>query len=206
MKKLSTWLIIIGIIIICLPLAGKLYLHYEQQKLYEAYQSSLSADIMDEEFIDGVPAYEGEEPPENKEKQSIDGVIGKLEIPSISVDLLLLEGSSGRELRYGAGRVTSTSLPGQIGNCAIAGHRDYTFGTYFSRLDEVKNGDLITVDYQGTVYQYEVYDSFVVEPTEVSVLEPTEQAVLTLITCTPRGKSTHRLIVRAQLVANERGS
>lgn len=196
MKKLHTWLIMIGIIIILIPIGGKIYMQHEQQKMYEEYKSQIESDMMDVKFKDEVitaPAVE--------EKKEIQGVIGRIKIPSISCDLLLLEGSSSRELGYGAGHVLSTAMPGQVGNCAIAGHRDYTFGTYFSRLDEVNINDIVEVEYQGSTYSYQVSEILTVEPTETSVLsQPSDQTMLTLITCTPKGSSKYRLIVHAKLI------
>lgn len=201
MKRLSTWLIIIGLITMAIPVAGKCYMYYEQQKMYDAFlkEQALAkeqAELMTEAFDDDISAQAAE----TDKPQQIKGVIGRIEIPKISSDLLLLEGSSSRELRYGAGHLTGTAMPGDVGNCAVAAHRNYTFGTYFNRLDEVENGDTITITYNGSVTVYTVFNSLTVLPSDISVLEqPADDTILTLITCTPKGSNTHRLIVQARL-------
>lgn len=176
-------------------------MNYQQQKMYDDYLKAqkIAEDqsaLMNEAFSDSTPQ-EGSAP---EAATQVSGVIGRIAIDRIDCDLLLLEGSSSRELRYGAGHLDGTALPGQKGNCAIAGHRNYTFGTYFNRLDEMKNDDPIAITYEDHTYTYLVYDSFTVLPDDISVLEqPDDDSIITLITCAPKGSNTHRLIVRARL-------
>lgn len=109
-----------------------------------------------------------------------------------------------KALHNGVVHYPDTALPGQTGNVVIFGHSsgqwwapgDYKF--VFTLLDKLKSQDLIYLDYQGTRYIYRVYDSFVVKPTDLSVLNQGSKNILTLITCTPVGTSTNRLIIRAQ--------
>jgi sortase A len=90
-------------------------------------------------------------------------------------------------------------MPGELGNAAIAGHRT-TYGAPFFDLDHVKPGDdIFLTDTQGRRWDYKVDRSFVVSPTDVSVLDPTPFAQLTLTTCNPRFSATNRLIVTAKL-------
>jgi sortase A len=90
-------------------------------------------------------------------------------------------------------------LPGQLGNAAIAGHRT-TYGAPFFDLNQLKAGDdIFLTDTQNRRWDYKVTRSFVVSPTDVSVLDPTPFAQLTLTTCNPRFSATNRLIVTAQL-------
>lgn len=129
-------------------------------------------------------------------------VIGRIKIPSIRVDLLLVEGTDAKELRVGAGHFTGSAMPGQKGNCAIAGHRNYTFGSMFNRLGEMKAGNIITIEENKQVFQYRVNHISVVEPSDVAVLNQNKhKRELTLITCTPVRIATHRLIIRAELIA-----
>lgn len=197
MKKLSTLLIIAGIIIISIPVIGKTYMHFTQQKMFEKYVMELGK----YEVSEKVTTSEAIDVQEDSKKSPISDVIGKISIPSISSDQLLLEGSEAKQLKYGAGHIKGTVLPGEKGNCCIAGHRNYTFGTYFNRIDELKNGDIIEINYNNTVYKYKVYESVVVLPDDVSVLLGTDQeSLVTLITCHPKGSNTHRLIVRGTLI------
>lgn len=129
-------------------------------------------------------------------------VIGRIKIPSIRVDLLLVEGTDAKELCVGAGHFTGSAMPGQKGNCAIAGHRNYTFGSMFNRLGEIKTGNIITIEENKQVFQYRVSHISVVEPSDVAVLNQNKhKRELTLITCTPVRIATHRLIIRAELIA-----
>lgn len=124
-------------------------------------------------------------------------VIGAMKIPALEISVNLLEGT-GKELKYGVGHMPITAYPGQEGNCVIAGHRTYPF----RYLDLLRNGDIITIRFGDKLYTYSVYDLFEVEPTETWVLNPVEghPYSLTLITCTPYMVSSHRLIVRAELI------
>lgn len=201
-KRISTMLIIAGILLICIPLVGRLYMDYQQEKIYEEYQGALAKEFaeLEKSFSEVAGESATEEslnPPE--EPPGITGILGRIKIPAISVDLMLVEGTGSKQLQWGGGHVTGTAMPGETGNCSIAAHRDYTFGTYFSRLDELKPGDQIIIDYQGVDFNYTVTESFIVSPDEVSVLEPTKEPIVTLITCHPRGSGKQRLIVRGQL-------
>lgn len=124
--------------------------------------------------------------------------IGVLSIPSIGVKELIVDGSDKRALRGSLGHIKSTVYPGEMGNCAIAGHRNYNFGLYFNRLNEVKLGDSISVATANGTYNYVVTNIVVVEPQDVSVLTDFSNVEeLTLITCTPLYIASHRLIVQA---------
>lgn len=120
-----------------------------------------------------------------------------LRIPKINLEEAVREGSTSNVLSSALGHVENTALPGEEGNCCIAGHRNYVFGKYFNRLDEVALGDVIELETKDSLYQYEVVSIEVVEPEEVSVLAYAEGKNLTLITCTPFMIGTHRLIVHA---------
>ena len=205
LKRFSILLIICGAILICAPLFGSLYNNYQQDKLYAQYEKNLEQEFadLDKTFSETITSdginLTGETNP-SKQVGSIEGIMGRVNIPKISADLLLIEGATSEQLKWGAGHVTGTAMPGEAGNCAIAAHRNYAFGKYFSRLNEVKPGDAIDIEYIGRSYKYMVVDSFIVEPDEVWVLGKTEKSMVTLITCHPRGSGTKRLIVQGELV------
>jgi sortase A len=97
-----------------------------------------------------------------------------------------------------AGHHTGTANPGEMGNVVIAGHRDIR-GKVFLNLDKLKEGDEIFL-YTGLgIYRYIVRGSTIVKPTRIDVMNPTDDARLTLITCTPIGLATNRLIIVADL-------
>ena len=139
----------------------------------------------------------------------------RLQIPTIGLDVLVVEGTTPSALRAGAGHYIGTPLPGEAGNVAIAGHRT-TFGHPFNHLDEVHPGD--EIDLYTPIYEfiYRAVPSFVsvtsfdgtvnphpVLPTDISVIAaPTDPRVheLTLTTCNPKGSAAQRLVLRAVLV------
>jgi len=125
------------------------------------------------------------------------------------VNVIVVEGISGNALRAGAGHYENTSLPGEIGNVAIAGHRT-GFGEPFRHLDALRAGDKVVLETPIGTYTYEVLGPFdghgnpwVTHPRDLTVLYPTVDAELTLTTCDPPHTSKNRLIVRAKLIKSE---
>jgi sortase A len=122
--------------------------------------------------------------------------IASLSIPRVDLSAVVLHGSDARTLRRGPGHLESSALPGEAGNMVIAGHRD----SFFRPLRGVRRGDDIFVDTPGERFHYRVTSLDVVDPHDVSVLESTDHATLTLITCYPfwvLGHAPDRFIVRA---------
>jgi sortase A len=127
-------------------------------------------------------------------------VLGIIEIPKIKTKMPVIKGTSEQVLDMGAGYLEGTAYPGQVGNSAIAAHRSRTYGRMFNRLDEIKEGDKVTIKTDKGTYQYEVFDTFLVKPNDLSVLQKKgDKKILTLITCHPSNNPTHRLIVQAIL-------
>jgi sortase A len=128
------------------------------------------------------------------------GAIDHLIIPRIGVNKFVVEGVQVDDLMKGPGHYPGTVLPGQDGNAAIAGHRT-TYGAPFFDLNELSVGDPIYItDLAGRTFTYTVSQPpRVVSPNDVSVLNPTPYAALTLTTCNPRFEATSRLIVVARL-------
>lgn len=125
--------------------------------------------------------------------------LGILKIPRIKIEAVMVEGVTANDLRFAVGHFPGTGLPGQEGNLAIAGHRNFITGDFFGHLDKVEPGDELIVEYYGRTYTYEVTEVFVVEPRDTWVLKPGSGSQITLVTCTPPRLSTHRLIVRGTL-------
>lgn len=123
-----------------------------------------------------------------------------LKIPRINLEEAVREGTTPNVLSSALGHVVNTALPGEDGNCCIAGHRNYVFGKYFNRLNEIEKGDYIEIETSYETYKYEVTGIEVVEPEEISVLDYAEGNNITLITCTPFMIGTHRLIVHGKMV------
>ena len=124
--------------------------------------------------------------------------VTRLSIPSIDMDAIVVEGTSYRQLSIAPGHMTDTPAPGESGNSVITAHRD----TFFRHIYELKKGDEIVVRRGGKSFQYVVDRKSVVKPSDVSVLKPTMDARLTLITCYPTyyvGPAPERLVVTAKL-------
>jgi len=127
-------------------------------------------------------------------------VIGRIQIPAIGVDQYVVQGTTEADLAMGPGHYAGTSLPGQAGNIAIAGHRT-TYGAPFNDLDELKVSDAIVLTTDaGQQFTYVVSaPPTAVSPQDVAVLDSGEQNELTLTTCTPRFSASQRLVVVALL-------
>jgi sortase A len=126
------------------------------------------------------------------------GAIGMITVPKVGLDKAIVEGTTTADLRQGPGHYRGTSLPGQPGNAGIAGHRT-TYGAPFSRLNELVAGDLVSVTTPQGSFRYDVTHTFVVQPSDLSVIAPSSTNELTLTTCTPRYSASQRLVVQALL-------
>ncbi|HUF83797.1 MAG TPA: class E sortase, partial [Acidimicrobiia bacterium] len=126
-----------------------------------------------------------------------------IRIPKIGVDKVVVEGTTVADLRKGPGHYSGTPLPGQIGNAAIAGHRT-TYGAPFGSLDQLAEGDIITVETLSGSFDYRIVEGgvFVVKPSQVEVLDqppPDEpEATLTLTSCNPKYSARERIVVKAE--------
>ncbi len=124
-----------------------------------------------------------------------------IEIPSINIVKIIVEGITPKDLRRGPGHFPKTPMPGEIGNSAIAGHRT-SYDAPFGNLNTIAPDDIIYVTTTKGKFAYTVKDVSVVEPSKTSVLANTPQvATLTLITCHPRFSTSQRLVVRAELTS-----
>ncbi len=122
----------------------------------------------------------------------------RIVIPAMGLDAPVVEGDGWEELKMGAGHHVGSVNPGERGNMVISGHND-VYGELFKDLGDLDIGDEATVYAGDTPYRYVVVAKRIVEPTEVSLLGPTPDATLTLITCYPYLIDTHRLVVIAEL-------
>ena len=127
------------------------------------------------------------------------GIIGYVEIDEIAVKLPIYHGTDDSVLQVGAGHIEGTSLPigGAGTHCGISGHRGLPSAMLFTDLDKLKLGDVFTIHTLDLVLTYQVDQILVVEPSNVDALaiEPGKD-YCTLVTCTPYGINSHRLMVR----------
>jgi sortase A len=134
----------------------------------------------------------------NSPRIPIDGLLGLMEIPRLEISAVYEEGVDDDTLAGGIGHVPGTPLPGEPGNAALAAHRD----TYFHRLGEVQVGDVIHVKTRRGEHHYRVASTAIVKPGDVSVLDNTPVATLTLVTCYPFnyvGTAPQRFVVTATM-------
>jgi sortase A len=124
-------------------------------------------------------------------------VLGRIDIPRLGISIAVLQGTSSRMLRLGAGHMEGTPLPGETGNSGIAGHRD----TFFRGLKDIRRNDEIRLQTATGLFRYDVDWVNVVGPNDTTVLESsTTENMLTLVTCYPFyfiGSAPKRFVVRA---------
>ena len=131
--------------------------------------------------------------------------LGLLEIPRLSLSSIVMEGDDEASLLIAAGHLPDTPLPWEPGNSAVAAHRDADFRP----LKDIQVGDVIRFHMADSLLEYVVRETRIVEQTEVSVLNPTKEPTLTLITCYPFnfiGAAPKRFIVQAERVGSPRGT
>jgi sortase A len=142
-----------------------------------------------------VPDSPKRQPPVN-----LEGLIGLIEIPRLGLSSIVVEGTTDRVLRRAVGHISGTALPGEEGNVGLSGHRD----TFFRQLRNIQLEDRITLTTPQGGYQYTVVSTQIVDPSDVTVLDPDgESELLTLVTCYPFsyvGPAPQRFIVRAEKV------
>jgi sortase A len=125
--------------------------------------------------------------------------LGRIEIKTIGLAAMILEGTDAQTLRRAVGHIPGTPLPGQRGNVAITGHRD----TFFRPLRNIREDDEIRLTTLSGSYRYGVDSIKVVEPENMEVLGDSEDSILTLVTCYPFyfvGPAPKRFIVRAHRI------
>lgn len=135
-----------------------------------------------------------------------DGVMGFIKIPCINVSLPIYHGTSAETLEKGAGHLQGTSLPvgGESTHSVITGHTGLSKAKMFTDLTELEIGDIFFLKVMGLNLAYKVDNISVVEPADISKLSIERgQDLCTLVTCTPYGVNTHRLLVRGHRVNYE---
>lgn len=136
------------------------------------------------------------------------GVIGYIQIKSIGVNLPVYHGTDESVLQIAIGHIEGTSLPvgGESTHSAMSGHRGLPSAKLFSDLDKIKEGDIFTVTVLNRTITYEVDQIEIVLPEDTSLLNIVAgEDYCTLITCTPYGINTHRLMVRGKRIENIHG-
>ena len=133
------------------------------------------------------------------------GIMGYIEIPSIDCSLPIYHGTEESVLQIAIGHLEWSSLPvgGESTHCVLSGHRGLPSAKLFTNLDKLQEGDVFLLRVLDEVLTYEVDQILIVEPQETGALRIVEgEDLCTLVTCTPYGINTHRLLVRGHRIEN----
>ncbi len=136
------------------------------------------------------------------------GIMGYISIPKVDIELPIYHGTDEAVLQIAVGHLSGTSLPvgGENTHCVVSGHRGLPSARLFTDIDKLVEGDHFTMTVLNRTVTYEVDQIRVVEPTNLSDLVIEKgQDYCTLVTCTPYGINSHRLLVRGHRVENEQG-
>lgn len=174
----------------CLWIAGCLAIGYcafiWARAQYDQAQANWTLDHV-------LPGNPGTDAPKGAAEGSL---VGRIDIPRLDLSAIVFEGTSDDTLARGVGHLQGSATPGERGNLVLAGHRD----TFFRELRDIRQGDQVRVKAPDGVYQYSVDSTSIVQPNQIEVLRPSDDATLTLITCYPFsyiGSAPERFIVRA---------
>ena len=174
-------------------------INQEMQKA-KTYNENLSGEPVHDPFVEGS----GYALPENYTEVlnlAKDGVMAYIEIPKISVYLPIYHGTSNEVLEKGVGHIQSTSIPigGISTHSVLTGHTGLPSAELFTRLDELDIGDIFYIHVLNEVLTYKIYETKVILPDDIDELQITSgKDLITLVTCTPYGINTHRLLVKAE--------
>ena len=226
-SKISTVLMILGILVLLAPVVLTKLHNAEQLRIAEQYSASVETLSPDERDAQLQRAHQWNatigdlgihdpwrqapdvDSPQYKEYLGVLGshaVMARLRIPAIGVDLPVYHGSTEEVLAHGAGHIFGSAFPvGGVGtHAAITGHTGVSTSTMFDNLNKVKVGDTFSIETLGTRVAYQVDEITVVLPEEVEYLRPVAgKDYVTLVTCTPYGINSHRLLVRGERLPDE---
>ncbi len=213
---------LVGVGLIAYPLLSDYYNSFHHTRVIMSYSEQVAKmnDSDYKEILESARAYNEDlsktgirwnMKPEEKEAYNQQlhindaGTMGYIDIPKINTKLSIFHGTDEKVLNTSVGHLEGTSLPvgGSSSHCALSGHRGLPSAKLFSDLDKLASGDIFTIHVLNETLTYEVDQIRVVLPNDVSDLNIVEgKDYCTLITCTPYGVNTHRLLVRGHRIAN----
>ena len=228
-KKLPTILLVFvfltGVALILYPTFADWWNSFHQSRAVASYMDSVSALDTEqyEEILAEADAYnqklaetgilwtlDEEQEKEYNDQLNINdsGIMGYIDIPKINITLPIYHGIDEAVLQVAIGHIAGSSLPvgGENTHCIVSGHRGLPSARLFTDLDKLVDGDTFTMTVLNRTVTYQVDQIRIVEPTDLSDLLIEEgKDYCTLVTCTPYGINTHRLLVRGHRVANAQG-
>ena len=220
---LLTLVFLIGLSLLLYPTASDYWNSLHQSRAIASYAEAVAEldDASDEHYWSDAQAYNANlsnrkqryQPTEEEHALyesllniSGNGIMGYIEIPSIGVSLPVYHGVEDTVLQIAIGHIEGTSLPvgGSGTHCVVSGHRGLPSARLFTDLDKLAEGDTFLLRVLDEVLTYEVDQIHIVEPQEVDLLEIEDgQDLCTLITCTPYGINSHRLLVRGHRIESQ---
>lgn len=226
-KKMTTVLLIlvflVGLAILSYPTVSDYWNSFHSSRAIMSYAETVSG-LSEEEYArlygaavaynQGILTRSNPFLPSEEEKEeytqllntSGDGIMGYIDIPIINVSIPIYHGTSEGVLQVAVGHLDWTSLPvgGASTHVVLSGHRGLPSAELFTRLDRLVVGDVFTLNILNEVLTYEVDQILIVLPEDVSALQIAEgKDYCTLVTCTPYGINTHRILVRGHRVETE---
>ena len=217
---MSKIFIIIAICLLCYPAIAEIYNKYHSSYVINSYKQSVNQmneenykNLMEEarkynENLDNSQTKYFLPKSKKEEYMSLlntagDGIMGVISIPKINVRLPIYHTTDDNVLQVAVGHIPGTSLPvgGPGTHCVLSGHRGLASASLFTNLPKLEIGDYFNIEVLNEVHTYEVDNIVVVSPSEVENIEIVDgEDYCTLITCTPLGINSHRLLVRGHRI------
>lgn len=183
-KYISNTFMILGILLILVAVGSKYINKSEVKKSEENFINKLEQVESKKEFFKDIEV--GDE-------------IGKITVPSLNIEGIIVEGTDDQQIKHNVGHFEGTSMPGEKGNFAIAGHSSTIYNNIFNNMHKIKVGDEMVITALNGEFKYRVSERFVVDPWDTTVLNSyVEKKEITIVTCTNGGKD--RFIIKGNLV------
>lgn len=208
---------LLGLLLCSYPLISNVVVQKEQQDVVTTYQNQVK--MLDDnqvkarleeayKYNSGIVTNDYQGDYQVLLNPAGDGVMGSIEIPKINVNLPIYHGTEDETLAKGIGHIYGSSLPvgGEDTHCLLAGHRGLPDSQLLTRLHELEVGDLFNVKVYNQILTYEVCEIRIIKPEDVAVLtiQPGRD-LISLITCTPYGINTYRLVVTGERTEGNEG-
>lgn len=219
---LLIWILLVGLSLLLYPTVSDYWNSFHQSRAIATYAEQVNkvddntyeqlwkeATAYNQTLVDNPDRYFMTDDEREKYESLLDvsgnGIIGYIEIPEINCSLPVYHGTDESVLQIAVGHIEGTSLPvgGENTHCVLSGHRGLPSARLFTDLDKLVIGDCFLIRVLDETLTYEVDQVRIVEPTELSDLEIEKgKDYCTLVTCTPYGINTHRLLVRGHRIEN----
>ncbi|APH15015.1 sortase family protein [Clostridium sporogenes] len=195
---ISSLFIIIGLVLMVSSLGIRMYSKNKEAQLIKEFNNDIVLENSKNDDKNHDKNYGKQKRKTIKYTNGDGDKIAIMEIPSISLRSIIVEGTNMDDLRYYLGHFKNTAMPGINGNFSIAGHSSTIYNEILNELYKVNIKDEIKIKTLTGEYDYIITKKFVVEPTEIGVLDQDEnKKSMTIVTCTDKGKK--RLIVKAEM-------